>query len=332
VIYTEETPVEFEGPFLKEERDLIRTLTETIVVYFNKASQQRELAKSEANMRSIFNNTHASFLLLDEQINIVTYNEYFRKGYAAQTGLELEQGVNFLELRLPYKREALKKVFKAVKESCKPVEYETLYTNTGEPKYFSVTVSPVLNRGSVIGFCLVGFDITNRKHLENEKKKIVADLFNRNRDLQEFAQIVSHNLRGPLATLLGLNNMLKSELTEEEKELALEGIGVYSNKLDAVVIELNNILDVKQESQETSGMVNLNSLLEEIRQKFSDLIAKSGTEIESDFTACNELLTTRSYLHNILYTLVSNSLKYRDEKKPPQIKIWTERKPRELLL
>ncbi|PQJ10769.1 hypothetical protein CJD36_012420 [Flavipsychrobacter stenotrophus] len=291
-----------------------------------------DLARSEANLKSIFNNTQASFLLVDQNINILACNEYFRIEYAYQTGIDLRIGLNMLDLLLPERLEPIKKIFESVKANGIAVDYETTYTNRQLPKHVSATISPVLNNGAIIGFCYVGFDITNRKNLEIEKQKMVADLFNRNRDLQEFAQIVSHNLRAPLATLLGLNNMLKDSESEEEKDFVLENIAITSEKIDVVVRELNNILDVKQDSLETSTAVDLNELWKEIHHKFEDLIAKSHAEITIDFTTISNVFTLRSYLFNILYSLVSNSLKYKDKERPLKIRIWTEQLPGKTLL
>ncbi len=54
VIYVEQRADEFEGPFFREERELLNAIAETIMVYFNKKSNQDALTKSEANFRSSF--------------------------------------------------------------------------------------------------------------------------------------------------------------------------------------------------------------------------------------------------------------------------------------
>lgn len=132
--------------------------------------------------------------------------------------------------------------------------------------------------------------------------------------------------------MLGLNNMLKSGVTEDEKEFILEGIASSSEKMDAVVRELNNLLNVKQYSSESMEPVYMDEVLKETKQKLKDLIVKSKAVFNIDFSAFNELFTKRSYIYNILYNLVSNSIKYRDEKRIPQIRIWTERMPGKMLL
>jgi signal transduction histidine kinase len=56
---------------------------------------------------------------------------------------------------------------------------------------------PLVENGRVVGVYMLARDIT-------EKVKSQEELFAQNRDLQEFAYIVFHNLRAPLANALGL--------------------------------------------------------------------------------------------------------------------------------
>lgn len=79
-----------------------------------------------------------------------------------------------------------------------------------------------------------------------ERRRMITDLLSRNRDLNEFAEMVSHALRGPLATIMGLTNMLKEDIAEPEKDRVMEGIGESAWRLDEVVREMNAILNVKR--------------------------------------------------------------------------------------
>ena len=100
--------------------------------------------------------------------------------------------------------------------------------------------------GEVGGIIMLTEVITVRKTMEAEREHMVADLLRRNRDLHEFAEIVSHNLRGPLATIMGLTNMLDEQLPGLDRDELMTGIGESAWKLDAVVRELNEILNRKK--------------------------------------------------------------------------------------
>lgn len=79
-----------------------------------------------------------------------------------------------------------------------------------------------------------------------ERQRMITDLLSRNRDLNEFAQMVSHSLRGPLATIMGLTNVLREQIGEPEKDRIIEGIGESAGRLDEVVREMNAILNARR--------------------------------------------------------------------------------------
>ena len=318
--------------FNDEEVHLLREVTENITFALDKIRFRELHDKSEANLRSMFNNTTVSYLLLDTNFNVIALNQRMKDIYQDIGDVDIDEGMNMKTVLLPEKRTPILAIYEDVVKNNRQAEYESVYVKGNAKRYYSVTAVPVNDHGKVIGLCVSSIDTTKLKQLELEKEKFIADLIRRNKDLQEFAQIVSHNLRGPLATLLGLTDMIKNGVTEEEKDFVLQGVGSTSEKLDAVVIELNNILNVKQDSSESMETVNLDRLWEEVKQKFTELIVKSSAGIFVDFSAISELSTIRSYIYNILYNLVSNSLKYRNIERTPQIRIWTERRPGELLL
>ncbi len=296
----------------------------TMVNITDKKQVFNELKRSEANLKSIFNNTQASFMLLDDQMNIIAFNDYFATGYASQTGYQLKAGTNMLELVLPAKHDLIRGVFEKVRETGQSFEYETVYANRGAEQYFSVTVSPVMNNGVLIGFCHVGFNITNRKKLEMEKEAMINELILKNRDLYQFSHIVSHNIRGPLSTILGLNNILQETLPIEEMKLYLHYIKTTSDKMDLVIRDLNQILQIKKELPDEKAVVELSQLLSEVVSEISILLDEKNGIIESDFAAAKELVTIKLYINSIFYNLISNSLKYSKPGIPPHIKIWTE--------
>lgn len=59
--------------------------------------------------------------------------------------------------------------------------------------------------------------------------------------LAEIKQIQSHEIRGPIATILGLANLLKSRAPEDEtKDELLEGIEEHAMKLNEIVVKITN--------------------------------------------------------------------------------------------
>ena len=318
--------------FNDEEVRLLREVTDNITFALDKIRIRELHDKSEANLHSIFDTTHVSYLLLDNNLTVLAYNQHIMNWYSKFTGVTLRVGDSFLDQARPERRESIKKMYDDVVATSTPIEYETIYTNGKETMYLTVTVSPIITNAKTIGICITGHDITNRKLIEIERQKMITDLLQRNRDLEQFSHIVSHNVRGPLATILGLNSMLSEEQDPKEQEFILDGIRISSEKLDSVVKDLNEILQVRRELSESKIQVNFQEVVDEIKGSLVLLIKENNVKFICDFAAVKEILSVRSYINSIFYNLITNSIKYAQPDRSPEIKIWTEKENGKIII
>lgn len=160
---------------------------------------------------------------------------------------------------------------------------------------------------SVIGTIV---DITDRKQLEEERRRIIADLVQRNKDITEFTQIVSHNLRGPLSTILGLCQVINTKKEELDTEYVATGLLVNAEKLDKVVRELNTALSIKSSFTAHVRSVLLSDVLEEVKKKHEEGVKAVSPEIISDFERGFEINTASSLFTDLLSNIFSNCLLY----------------------
>ena len=325
IVYLERPALKNEEIFLKEEQNLLQTICATIEVYFDKSVHKLALTKSEANLRSIFENTEIGYVLLDANLDIVSFNQYMRTNYKRQSGIELKVGDNFITTMQPERGASVGKMYRDVMARNKPEEYETEYTNGGDTNHFWVNLVPVRNNGEVTGLCLAIFETTKLKNLERERERIIRDLTNRNTDLEQFAQIVSHNLRGPLSTILGVNLLLEDPMPEEEKDALIQDIRVASNRLDTVIMDLNEILQAR-DITESKTPIDLETLMKDVQGIVSTMVRDSGAVIECDFAAVTELKSVRSFMSSIFCNLITNSIKFAKPGEKPFMKTWTEQR------
>ena len=194
----------------------------------------------------------------------------------------------------------------------------------GNKRYFNAIKVPYTPAGKTEkGILGVTLDITERKMAEAERMKMVAEIVQRNKDLEQFSYIISHNLRSPVANIIGIIELVQSGLEPDE---AMELFGELSNsakKLDNVIKDINVVLQVKHDISESKEVVRFGELLSDVVPSIENIVKNSGVEILSNFSALGEMLIFKSYVYSIFYNLISNSIKYKQPDKKPIIEIYS---------
>lgn len=169
-------------------------------------------------------------------------------------------------------------------------------------------------------------DITEQKKTENLREKITDDLIRRNKDLEQFTYIVSHNLRAPVANIKGSSTILQSvELEESDKMEMINGLHHSVLKMENVIIDLNQILKIRNNINEKYENINFSELVNEIKMSLTDQISFEKFEIKCDFKECDTFYSLRSYIYSIFHNLISNSIKYKRDIEKSDIKIKTHK-------
>ncbi len=272
---------------------------------------EEALKKSEASLRTIFNNTDMAYILFDADRAIVSFNGLAQVFSEEENGKSLMEGKQVTEYFTTERRPAVLEFLEKAK-SGETVTYEINLQNTGESKWFEVSWVGIKNtEAENLGYLLTNRDITEKKKSEIEREKITADLIKRNKDLEQFTYIISHNLRSPLTNILGLSSLL-NELAPNDVDCMelIKGITISANRLDGVISDLNQILQVSH-LNEKNETVSLPGLMADIKQSIYYLFEKENVSMLYNFEAVNSMFTLKSYLHSIFYNLILNSIKYR---------------------
>ncbi len=171
-------------------------------------------------------------------------------------------------------------------------------------------------------------DMSESINAEVKEQKITADLVQRNKDLEQFAYIVSHNLRAPVANIVGVTNVLMEEkLEEEEKAEFMRALSASVKKLDATITDLNQILQVRNHVNENKERVVFADIVDDIKSGIGAALNDSFVMITTDFSEVGEMATLKSYIQSIFYNLISNSIKFRKQDLAPVIEIKSRKHP-----
>ncbi len=165
--------------------------------------------------------------------------------------------------------------------------------------------------GDIIGVYGVTHDITDRHIAEQEKEKLTNDIFQRNKNLEQFAYIISHNLRSPVANIIGFaEELIDENYSHEERNIFLMEILSSVRRLDEVIHDLNNILHLEK-GQEEREEVFLSQLIYTIKTSIINLLNKENVVINTNFNDVKTIYTSKSYIYSVFQNLIVNSIKYK---------------------
>ncbi len=204
----------------------------------------------------------------------------------------------------------------------------------------SLTVSLVWNADDTPRFFIAQMeDITKKKELEKELYRKNAELeatrtslVGKIGQLEELSHIIAHNLRGPAGNIKMLtevmelknkggaaaneNALSKSLSMDKLIELVHEG----SNSLIDSLSTLMEITEIKLNKEIPYNECDISSIINDITTQLLSTIYEKSAVIKLNLQV-ESIYYPKAYLENILYNLISNSLKYARPDVAPEITI-----------
>lgn len=299
---------------------------EGLSVYFNEVTEKIR-AKQKLEMLSLVaSKTTNGVVILDSELRA----EWVNEGFERLTGFTLAdvEGKNPGDILHGAGKEGHlgREIIEKLKKG-EPFFKEVMnIKKSGEKIWIFLNITPVQNAvGDVVKFVAVQTDITKRKEVEESQLQLTKDLFNQNRDLQQFTYIVSHNLRSPVANALGLIEILAAVDSAADPDLYEESLTYLKRsvvKLDTVLKDLNMILSIRDKKDVLEKeLVNLPEQCRQVIEDMKEPLQKCGGEVRVEMEENIQVKGDRAYLHSIFFNLMSNAIKYRSPKRPLKIKI-----------
>lgn len=171
--------------------------------------------------------------------------------------------------------------------------------------------------------------------LEKEVAQRTKDLAEANRKLatnvqklEQYAFMTAHNLRSPVARLLGLTSLFNyediSRLDESTKSLLVK-IKEQGENLDLVIRDMNTVLELRKETDQEREKIDIAKRVEALKNVLKNKIDEYDVSIELKLKAFKSIKTIPAFFDSIFYNLLSNSIKYRHKERDPVIRLETEK-------
>ncbi|OIQ92367.1 phytochrome-like protein cph1 [mine drainage metagenome] len=193
----------------------------------------------------------------------------------------------------------------------------------GELYWEAVSISPVRNdQGEIISYVGVKSDITEQKRQADRQRQVVLELERSNAELEQFAYVVSHDLREPLRMVSSYVSLLARRYGERLDAEAMEFIAFAKDgarRMDKLILDLLDYSRIGRVSQPFEP-VAMDEVLREALLNLDAVIDLAGArvQVEKDLPA---VMGSRSELVRLLQNLLGNAIKYRAPDRRPEIAV-----------
>ena len=157
------------------------------------------------------------------------------------------------------------------------------------------------------------------KKLEREKVRLIDRLVKKNKNLKEFAFVISHNLRGPLTQVMGLSDLYYNPENKEIRPDIISRINTASNNLDRVIKDLAEILSQQDEDQNITEWLKPAEIVQEVIISEKEFIDAHKAKVYVQISSEIQLKSNKKYFTNIVHHLLVNAIKFRKPDREPSI-------------
>ncbi|MBS1662702.1 MAG: HAMP domain-containing protein [Bacteroidetes bacterium] len=156
--------------------------------------------------------------------------------------------------------------------------------------------------------------------LEKKVRQRTSEMESKNKELEQFAYVASHDLQEPLRTISGFVELLQKEYRDRLDGNGEKYLAYLSQASDRMKILIKDLLDYSRIGREKQAKpIDCNMLIDEVLADLGKSIRESGAQITTgDLPA---LYAYPTELKLLFQNLIANSIKFRHRDRIPQIKV-----------
>lgn len=207
--------------------------------------------------------------------------------------------------------------------------------SNGEEFPVEISLSPLETEDGVLLMSAAMRDVTEKKQMEEKvreanitlERKVqqrTAELELKNKELEQFAYVASHDLQEPLRTTTGFVDALRKQYKGRLDEHADRYLNYIAQSSDRMKTLIKDLLDYSRIGRQKQFIpVDCNDLMKEVLADLDTVIRESGAVVKPDHLPVVQAFPTELKL--LFQNLVSNSIKFRKQGVEPCIKISVEK-------
>lgn len=272
----------------------------------------KALRESEERYRTIFDSNSLGIIYTNYHKGIVKTNDAFANifGY---TESDMQHTMEN-DMLLPEYREINNQIDKDFKEGVRRyVSVEKEYKRKDGRKIVAQTSSSALydDSGVHYGNVTIIEDITERKTAERKIRKQNEELIKINQELDQFVYSAAHDLRAPIANVMGLVKLIG---LEEISETAKHYLALQEKSLAKLDEFIKSIVDYSRNSrlELAKDKIDLETFVSDIVDQYRFSENAELLSINIDVDQPKAFVSDQNRLSVVMNNLVSNAVRYMD--------------------
>ena len=292
---------------------------------------ENTLRKSEEQYRQIVETAQEGIWMTDENNSTILVNKKMADmlEYAPE---EMMGKQNYLFMAEEWKQKTAGYLEEKLVGINEHQEFKYI-TKSGKEVWVSQSTNPVFgDDGTYKGALAMVTDITKRKideqllqlsevSLEIKNKELIQ----KNKELEQFAYVASHDLQEPLRTTASFVELLQRQYKGQLDENADKYLNYLVNASDRMQVLIKDLLDYSLiGSKKAFKKIDCNVLVQEVLMDLGTAIQESKTDIQVE-----KLPLINGYdieIKQLFQNLITNAIKFRKKDVVPQIKISASKK------
>ena len=324
VIYLEEMPEIDEGPFLKEERNLINALSEIIGRTIEYRKAEDDLKESEEKFRSIAEQSFMGIMIYQDDVikytneSVSKINEYSVQEMKNWSSSDIFNIIHPDDRDIAFNRV---KQLKMGENEISPYFSYRIITKSGKLKWLNV-YSKDINFNNKKALLTTIIDDTEKIKADMIIKEELVKLKELDQIKNDLVRRISHELKTPLTSILSSANLLLNSFKKEMGPKILDFVEIINsgglrlkNLIDNLIkiydLESNNVV-LKKQTHNLVDIIQL-SIIE-----VKPMIEKRNHSLEVNLPKELYMNIDGSLIKQVIINLLSNSVKYT----PPNGKIF----------
>lgn len=164
-------------------------------------------------------------------------------------------------------------------------------------------------------------EIVERQHAQEVLSERTAELERRNEELDAYAHTVAHDLKAPLASVIGFSDLLDKrheKIPADKLVYYCSIIAQNGRKIVNIVDALLLLASVRKVDEVPTERLDLPEIIEDIQRRLADAILESDAEIVVP-DRWPDVTGYQPWVEEILANYISNAIKYGG--RPPRIEV-----------